>query len=185
VLRRRPGSITSRSSARLVDFRVQRVLDQLGLDINLVKRWEGSEAGRHIGQRMGCCGPRCSRYSSGSITFCMPATWASPRSDRARSDRAGDGGLRNADGPELRARLRKWAEVELGWVRHRGNAWRPARASDARDAACDVPQGRDHRVRHTHKPLLDLVDRTVTVMNPVGQGIRVSGLKPGRRHHGA
>jgi len=31
---------------------------------------------------------------------------------------------------------------------------------------------------HTHKPLLELVDKTVTVMNPVGQGRRGLGCVP-------
>jgi predicted phosphodiesterase len=31
---------------------------------------------------------------------------------------------------------------------------------------------------HTHKPLLELVDTTITVMNPVGQGCRGLGSCP-------
>ncbi len=76
----------------------------------------------------------------------------------------------NTDGPELRARLPRVAEVELDGfaivVTHGDQLGHPT--PDALHAAFG----------HTHKPLLELVDRTVTVMNPGGAGRPRFGIPP-------
>jgi putative phosphoesterase len=84
----------------------------------------------------------------------------------------------NVDGPELRARLPQVAEVELDGfaivVTHgdRFGHPTPAKLHEAFPRAEIIVYG------HTHRPLLDLVDRTVTVMNPGGAGHPRFNLKP-------
>ena len=84
----------------------------------------------------------------------------------------------NADPPELRARLQQVVELELDGfaivVTH-GNQFghpTPAKLHEAFPRAEIIVYG------HTHKPLLELVDRTVTVMNPGGAGHPRFNLKP-------
>jgi putative phosphoesterase len=84
----------------------------------------------------------------------------------------------NVDGPELRARLPQVAEVELDGfaivVTH-GDQFghpTPAKLHEAFPRAEIIVYG------HTHRPLLELVDRTVTVMNPGGAGHPRFNLKP-------
>jgi len=84
----------------------------------------------------------------------------------------------NADPPELRSRLPQVAELELDGfaivVTH-GDQFghpTPAKLHDAFPRSEIIVYG------HTHKPLLELVDRTVTVMNPGGAGQARFKLKP-------
>src|SRR5207245_7411176 len=84
----------------------------------------------------------------------------------------------NADPPELRSRLQHVAEVELDGfaivVTH-GDQFghpTPAKLHDAFPRAEIIVYG------HTHRPLLELVDRTVTVLNPGGAGPARFGLPP-------
>ena len=84
----------------------------------------------------------------------------------------------NTDGPDLRARLPAVARVELDGfdivVTH-GDALgspTPAKLHEAFPKAEIIVYG------HTHRPLLELVDRTVTVMNPGGAGPRRFNLAP-------
>jgi len=84
----------------------------------------------------------------------------------------------NVDAPELRSRLQQVAELELDGfaivVTH-GDQFghpTPAKLHEAFPRAEIVVYG------HTHKPLLELVDRTVTVMNPGGAGHPRFNLKP-------
>jgi putative phosphoesterase len=76
----------------------------------------------------------------------------------------------NTDGPELKARLPQVAELELDGftvvVTHGDQFGHPT--PDALHAA--FPRAEIIVYGHTHKPLLELVDRTVTVMNPGGAG---------------
>jgi len=78
----------------------------------------------------------------------------------------------NTDGPELRHRLPQVATVELDGfevvVTHGDQlgALTPATLHEAFPAAEIIVYG------HTHKPLLELVDRTVTVVNPGSAGPR-------------
>lgn len=84
----------------------------------------------------------------------------------------------NTDGPELRARLPQVAEVELDGftvvVTHGDQVGHPTPAAlhDAFPKAEIIVYG------HTHRPLLELVDRTVTVMNPGGAGHPRFGIPP-------
>ena len=84
----------------------------------------------------------------------------------------------NVDGPELRARLTQVAEVELDGfvvvVTHGDQFGHPTPAAlhEAFPKAEIIVYG------HTHKPLLELVDRTVTVMNPGGAGGPRFGIAP-------
>jgi uncharacterized protein len=84
----------------------------------------------------------------------------------------------NADPPELRARLPQVATVELDGfaivVTHGDQLGHPtpAKLHDAFPRAEIIVYG------HTHKPLLELVDRTVTVMNPGGAGHPRFGIRP-------
>ena len=84
----------------------------------------------------------------------------------------------NVDGPELRARLTQVAEVELeGFVvvvTHGDQFGHPTPAAlhEAFPKAEIIVYG------HSHKPLLELVDRTVTVMNPGGAGRPRFGIPP-------
>ena len=84
----------------------------------------------------------------------------------------------NADGPEMRARLPQVAELELDGfaivVTHGDQLGHPT--PDALHAA--FPRAEIIVYGHTHKPLLELVDRTVTVMNPGGAGRPRFDLKP-------
>ena len=84
----------------------------------------------------------------------------------------------NVDGPELRARLTQVAEVELDGfavvVTHGDQFGHPT--PEALHAA--FPKAEIIVYGHTHKPLLELVDRTVTVMNPGGAGGPRFGIAP-------
>ena len=83
----------------------------------------------------------------------------------------------NVDGPEIQ-RLPKVAEVELDGFRivvthgDQLGSPTPAKLHEAFPAAEIILYG------HTHKPLLELVDKTVTVMNPGGAGAPRFGLLP-------
>jgi len=85
----------------------------------------------------------------------------------------------NVDGPELRARLPQVAEVELDGfavvVTHGDQFGHPT--PETLHAA--FPSAEIIVYGHTHKPLLQLVERTVTVMNPGGAGHPRFRLKPG------
>ena len=84
----------------------------------------------------------------------------------------------NTDGPELRATLPQVASLRLDGfdivVTHgdQFGSLTPANLHDAFPEAEIIVYG------HTHHPLLDLVDRTVTVMNPGGAGPRRFNLLP-------
>ncbi len=84
----------------------------------------------------------------------------------------------NTDGPELRGKLTQVAYVELDGfeivVTHGDQFGHPTPAvlHDAFPRAEIIVFG------HTHKPLLELVDRTVTVINPGGAGPKRFGLAP-------
>jgi len=84
----------------------------------------------------------------------------------------------NVDGPELRARLPQVAEIELDGfaivVTH-GDQFGSPTPSKLHEA---FPKAEIIVYGHTHKPLLELVDRTVTVMNPGGAGHPRFNLKP-------
>jgi putative phosphoesterase len=84
----------------------------------------------------------------------------------------------NSDGSELRARLPRVATVRLDGfdivVTH-GDQFgspTPAKLHEAFPRADIIVFG------HTHRPLLELVDKTVTVMNPGGAGAARFDLKP-------
>jgi len=84
----------------------------------------------------------------------------------------------NTDGPELRGKLTQVAQVELDGfeivVTH-GDQFghpTPTKLHDAYPRAEIIVFG------HTHNPLLELVDRTVTVINPGGAGPKRFGLTP-------
>jgi len=84
----------------------------------------------------------------------------------------------NVDPPEIRSHLPQVAEIELDGfaivVTH-GDQFghpTPAKLHDAFPRAEIIVYG------HTHKPLLELVDKTVTVMNPGGAGQARFNLKP-------
>jgi putative phosphoesterase len=78
----------------------------------------------------------------------------------------------NTDGPEVRARLPQVATVQLDGfdivVTHGDQLGSPTPAAlhEAHPRAEIIVYG------HTHKPLLELVDRTVTVVNPGSAGPR-------------
>ncbi|MGH7614143.1 MAG: metallophosphoesterase family protein [Gemmatimonadales bacterium] len=84
----------------------------------------------------------------------------------------------NTDGPELRATLPQVASLRLDGfdivVTHgdQFGSLTPAGLHDAFPEAEIIVYG------HTHHPLLELVDRTVTVMNPGGAGPRRFNLLP-------
>jgi uncharacterized protein len=84
----------------------------------------------------------------------------------------------NADPPELRTRLPQVATVELDGfaivVTH-GDQLGPPTPAKLHDA---FPRAEIIVYGHTHKPLLELVDRTVTVMNPGGAGHPRFGIRP-------
>jgi hypothetical protein len=84
----------------------------------------------------------------------------------------------NSDGLDLRAKLPQVAEVELDGfsivVTH-GNQFgspNPAKLHAAFPSAEIIIYG------HSHRPLLELVDKTVTVMNPGGAGAPRFGIPP-------
>lgn len=84
----------------------------------------------------------------------------------------------NTDGPELRARLPQVAELELDGftvvVTHGDQFGHPTPAAlhEAFPKAEIIVYG------HTHKSTLELVDRTVTVINPGGAGHPRFGIPP-------
>jgi putative phosphoesterase len=84
----------------------------------------------------------------------------------------------NTDGPELRARLPQVAALELDGftvvVTH-GDQFEHATPAALHEA---FPKAEIIVYGHTHKPLLELVDRTVTVMNPGGAGHPRFGIPP-------
>jgi putative phosphoesterase len=84
----------------------------------------------------------------------------------------------NVDPPELRARLPQVATLGLDGfdivVTH-GDQFERLTASHLHAA---FPRAEIIVYGHTHKPLLEVVDRTVTVMNPGGAGPRRFGLAP-------
>jgi putative phosphoesterase len=84
----------------------------------------------------------------------------------------------NVDGPELRAKLPDVATIQLDGfdivVTHGDQFGTPtsAKLHQAFPRADIIVYG------HTHRPLLELVDKTVTVMNPGGAGAARFKLKP-------
>jgi putative phosphoesterase len=84
----------------------------------------------------------------------------------------------NVDGSELRARLPRVATVRLDGfdivVTH-GDQFGSPRPLDLYEA---FPRADIIVFGHTHRPLLELVDKTVTVMNPGGAGAARFGLTP-------
>jgi len=84
----------------------------------------------------------------------------------------------NTDDLELRSQLPQVAEIELDGFRivvthgDQLGSPTPAKLHEAFPRAEIIVYG------HTHKPLLELVDKTVTVMNPGGAGAPRFGLLP-------
>jgi len=84
----------------------------------------------------------------------------------------------NTDDLHIRAKLPQVAEIELDGFRvvvthgDQLGSPTPAKLHEAFPDAEIIVYG------HTHKPLLELVDRTVTVMNPGGAGAPRFGLLP-------
>ena len=84
----------------------------------------------------------------------------------------------NVDDLEIRAKLPQVAEIELDGFRivvthgDQLGSPTPAKLHEAFPKAEIILYG------HTHKPLLELVDKTVTVMNPGGAGAPRFGLLP-------
>jgi putative phosphoesterase len=84
----------------------------------------------------------------------------------------------NVDDLEIRAKLPQVAEIELDGFRivvthgDQLGSPTPAKLHEAFPDAEIILYG------HTHKPLLELVDKTVTVMNPGGAGAPRFGLLP-------
>jgi len=84
----------------------------------------------------------------------------------------------NTDDPDIRAKLPQVAEVELDGFRivvthgDQLGSPTPAKLHEAFPDAEIILYG------HTHKPLLELMDKTVTVMNPGGAGAPRFGLLP-------
>jgi putative phosphoesterase len=84
----------------------------------------------------------------------------------------------NVDPPDLRSQLPQVARIELDGfdvvVTHGDQFGHPTpeKLHEAFPRAEIIVYG------HTHKPLLELVDRTVTVMNPGGAGHPRFNLKP-------
>ena len=85
----------------------------------------------------------------------------------------------NVDPPEIRSRLPQVASAELDGfeivVTHGDQFGHPT--PEKLHAA--FPRAEIIVYGHTHKPLLELVDKTVTVMNPGGAGHPRFKLKPG------
>jgi len=84
----------------------------------------------------------------------------------------------NVDGLDLHSRLPQVGEVELDGftivVTHGDQFGRPTPAT----LHAAFPRAEIIVYGHTHRPLLELVDRTVTVMNPGGAGPARFGLRP-------
>lgn len=84
----------------------------------------------------------------------------------------------NSDGFDIRAKLPQVAEVELeGFqivVTH-GDQLGSPNPTKLHDA---FPRAEIIIFGHSHRPLLELVDRTVTVMNPGGAGAPRFGIPP-------
>jgi len=84
----------------------------------------------------------------------------------------------NVDGAEVRARLPQIAAVRLDGfdivVTHGDQFGSPTPAK----LVAAFPKAEIIVFGHTHRPLLELVDRTVTVMNPGGAGAPRFGLGP-------
>jgi len=84
----------------------------------------------------------------------------------------------NTDDLELRSNLPQVAEIEVDGFRivvthgDQLGSPTPAKLHEAFPRAEIIVYG------HTHKPLLELVDKTVTVMNPGGAGAPRFGLLP-------
>ena len=84
----------------------------------------------------------------------------------------------NTDGLDLRSELPQVAELELDGfaivVTHGDQLGRPnpAKLHQAFPHAEIIVYG------HTHRPLLELVDKTITVMNPGGAGAPRFGIPP-------
>lgn len=84
----------------------------------------------------------------------------------------------NTDDFDIRNRVPQVAEVELEGFRivvthgDQLGTPTPAKLHDAFPAAEIIIYG------HSHRPLLELVDKTITVMNPGGAGAPRFGLKP-------
>jgi uncharacterized protein len=84
----------------------------------------------------------------------------------------------NVDGFEIRSRLPQVATLELDGfaivVTHGDQFGSPTPAK----LHAAFPRAEIIAYGHTHRPLLELVDRTVTVMNPGGAGAARFGLRP-------
>ncbi len=84
----------------------------------------------------------------------------------------------NVDGAEVRARLPQIATLRLDGfdivVTHGDQFGSPTPAK----LVAAFPKAEIIVFGHTHRPLLELVDRTVTVMNPGGAGAPRFGLTP-------
>jgi len=84
----------------------------------------------------------------------------------------------NVDGMEIRARLPQVATLRLDGfdivVTHGDQLGSPTPAK----LVAAFPQAEILVFGHTHRPLLELLDRTVTVMNPGGAGAPRFGLAP-------
>jgi len=84
----------------------------------------------------------------------------------------------NTDSLEIRSKVPQVAEIELeGFpivVTH-GDQFGSPNPAKLRDA---FPQAEIIIFGHSHKPLLELVDKTVTVMNPGGAGAPRFGIPP-------
>jgi uncharacterized protein len=84
----------------------------------------------------------------------------------------------NTDNAEIRARLPQVAEIELDGFRvvvthgDQLGSPTPAKLHEAFPDAEIIVYG------HTHKALLELVDKTVTIMNPGGAGAPRFGISP-------
>ncbi len=84
----------------------------------------------------------------------------------------------NVDGPDVRARLPQVAILELDGfeivVTHGDQFGHPT----PENLQAAFPRADIIVYGHTHRPLLELVDRTVTVINPGGAGPGRFGLPP-------
>ena len=84
----------------------------------------------------------------------------------------------NTDDVEMRRRLPRVAYIELDGfdivVTHGDQLGTPTPAK----LHAEFPKAEIIVYGHTHRPLLELVDRTVTVMNPGGAGPRRFDLRP-------
>jgi uncharacterized protein len=84
----------------------------------------------------------------------------------------------NIDGPELRSKLPQVASLELDGfeivVTHGDQLGSPTPGK----LHAAFPRAEVIVYGHTHRPLLELVEKTVTVMNPGGAGAARFGLHP-------